>query len=182
MIQKANTRQKIWDSANELGEFTIMALRKHAGTPGKSNVRKYVYGWEKAGFVEKISDAPITYRIKASDLVTAPSVNPSGIEFDREQAQEQMWRTMFIIKEFSPLDLAVASTTEECRVSEGSARTYASILKSAGYLKLVSRGRYRALQSRFTGPRPPAVKRVVQVIDRNTGKVVFQGGMGAEDE
>lgn len=177
---KANARQKIWDSARELGEFTVMSLRKHASIPGKSNVRKYVCGWEKAGFLEQISQDPITYRIKVSDLMAAPAVNESGICFDREQAQEQMWRSMFIIKEFSALDLSVVASTEECQVTEGSARTYASILKTAGYLKLLSRGRYRAIQSKFTGPRPPAVKRVVQVIDRNTGKVVYQGGAGDE--
>lgn len=182
MIPEKNTRQKIWNSARELGEFTIMELQKHALVPGKSNVRKYIYGWEKAGFIEKISEEPITYRLKALDLVVAPSVNPSGVEFDREQAQEQMWRSMFIIKEFSALDLSVVASTEECRITEGFAKTYASILKSSGYLKLVSRGRYMALQSRFTGPRPPAVKRVVQVIDRNTGKVVYLGGAEAENE
>ncbi|WP_051283979.1 hypothetical protein [Desulforegula conservatrix] len=183
MISAAsNTRQKIWDSARELGEFTIMELRKHALVPGKSNVRKYIYGWENAGFIEKISEEPITYRLKALDLVAAPSVNSSGVEFDREQAQEQMWRTIFIIKEFSALDLAVTSSTEECVIKEKYARTYASMLKSAGYLKRNGLGRYRALQSKFTGPRPPAVKRVVQVIDRNTGKVVYLGGAEAENE
>lgn len=177
---KANTRQKIWNSARELGEFTIRGLGRHANHPDKSTIRKFVYGWEKAGFAEKISEKPVTYKITNPDIVTAPAVNPSGIEFDREQAQEQMWRTIFIIKEFSALDLAVTSSTEDCVIKEKYAKTYASVLKSAGYLKRNGLGRYRALQSKFTGPRPPAVKRVVQVIDRNTGKVVYQGGAGDE--
>lgn len=182
MIPEKNSRQKIWDSAREMGEFTIKALGKHANHPDKSTIRKFVYGWEKAGFVKKTSNKPATYKVVDSGLVAAPAVNPSGVEFDREQAQEQMWRTMFIIKEFSALDLAVAASTEECVIKEKYVKSYVSILKSAGYLKFKGKGRYIAMQSKFTGPRPPAMKRVVQVVDRNTGKIVFQGGMGADNE
>lgn len=174
-------RQQIWNAARELGVFTVKELRQKSGLTGNELARKYVYGWEAAGYVEKIGENPISYSLLDRTIAVAPAVNLAGQKIRSSQIYEQMWRVMRIIKEFSAIDLAVASSTEECSVSEEDARAWLKILAVAGYVRKSGK-RYRFVESKFKGPAYPIMQRLIKVTDGNTGECVFLGTSTGREE
>lgn len=95
-------------------------------------------------------------------------------------AQEQMWRTMKILSDFTFRDLAISASTEAVMVNEEAARDYLGALSAAGYLITVQKGgpnrpaRYRFNRARNTGPKAPMIQRLKTVFDTNTRQVVWQ--------
>lgn len=174
-------RQIIWNAARELKTFTVSELRNKAGIPGRELVRKYVYGWEKVGLIDRTGTKPVLYRLLDLSIQMAPAVNQTGKKIKSSLRYEQMWRTMRIIKEFSALDLAVASSTEECGVAEEDARGWLKSLASAGYVRQSGK-RYRFIESKFKGPAYPIVQRLIKVTDGNTGECVFLGTSSGREE
>jgi hypothetical protein len=86
---------------------------------------------------------------------------------------------MRILSEFTILDLAVNSSTEEHNVSANDAKEYCRFMCNAGYLAMPRPGKsgqpavYRFLPTRYPGPKPPQIQRVKQVYDPNSRKVVW---------
>ncbi len=89
-----------------------------------------------------------------------------------------MWRTIRMVKQFTPRDLALQSSTEEVGVTEATARTYCTMLLKAKYLRVIQKavpGKRQAIYLfvRDTGPLPPQIQRVKQVYDPNINEVVY---------
>lgn len=179
-------REGVWEAIRKLGRFTVRALENRT-RESQTMIRSYVQGLVHAGYVapEPDSDAgdrSTTYRLVRDVGVDAPRVREDGTEVTQGRPREQMWRTMKIINEFSPRDLAIQASTEECPVAESDAKHYVRYLQRAGYLVMVDPGkpgvqaRYRFLKSRNTGPKPPIIQRVRQVYDPNLQQVVWPGG------
>lgn len=82
-----------------------------------------------------------------------------------------MWRTMQMIRDFSPRDLQVAASTDEIGVSYETAKQYIKHLHVAGYLRHIAHGRYALKRSMVTGPLAPQIYRTDFVYDPNTGEV-----------
>jgi len=186
------TRETIWAEIRKTKgrPFSFREIWE-VTTCSRDTVREYITALVAAGYVQKLSplDTPATpYKLVKDNGIEAPRVRRDGTEITQGRGREQMWRTMRILTEFSPKDLAIHAATDNMPISEVDAKNYVYHLHKAGYLAMIATGkpgsvhtagsqaRYRFLSSKYTGPKPPMVQRVKQVYDPNTGKVVWSGG------
>lgn len=167
----------------EQGRFTLTDVERRTNAH-RTTVRDYMRRLERAGFLRAVAvDGGATGRARVFELTRrpreAPRVRRDGTLASDGQRRDQMWRTAKIIKEFSPRDLAVQASTEECVVSEADAKDYCKYLLKAGYIAVKRAGRpgrqavYRFLPTRNTGPKAPMVQRVKAVFDPNLRQVVW---------
>jgi hypothetical protein len=182
-------REAAWAAIRELKEFTVRDVWYRTRL-SKSTVQDYLQGLTAAGIL-RVTDtraADFGARAKVYALVRdvgmeAPRVRRDGTAVTQGLGREQMWRTMRILGEFSVRDLAVNASTEECQVAEKDAKDYSHFLAKAGYLVVTRPGkgigkggvqtRYRFIQQRFTGPKPPKIQRIKAVYDPNLQQVVW---------
>lgn len=177
-------REAIWAAMRELKVFTINRLFWHVKME-RDSIRDYVVGLKRAGYLEDLglvmedSRRARQYRLIKDVGIEAPRVRKDGSYVTQGLAREQMWRTMRILKDFTPKELAVTASLEACQVKESDAKNYCQYLAKAGYLVVVQKNhgrqqaRYRLLASRYSGPKPPQVQRVKAVYDPNLGQVVW---------
>lgn len=179
-------RDRIWTIMRSLREFTAMDVRGElVGGITHQAVRRYAVCLEAAGYLERIRGAsPIRWRLVKDTGVDAPRVRPDGSAIG-PHPREQMWRTMRIIGEFSVRELAISASTESVPVTVAAATQYIRRLERAGIVRRVlvdrSGDRYRLLKSRYTGPRPPVVRRDGTILDLNTGEILRPTGGGRHD-
>lgn len=163
--------------------FTLTDVEQRTNAH-RDSVRDYMLRLEKAGFLEVVStDGGATGQAKVYRLVKrqpeAPRPRRDGTLATAGSARDQMWRTAKIIKEFSPKELAITASTEECQVKEADAKDYCHYLLKAGYIAIKQASQpgrqavYRFLPTRNTGPKAPMVQRVKAVFDPNLSQVVW---------
>lgn len=98
----------------------------------------------------------------------------------RTSPEGAIWRSIRIMREFSPSDIEAALIGTDTDVDLRRIQTYCSLLVRAGYLRVLRKAgkvrpaRYRLI--RDTGPLPPQEKRLPVVIDRNEDRIVFAKG------
>jgi hypothetical protein len=173
----------LWQVIRQLRRFSVVALQEYTGHR-KDTVRDYVKRLERAGYLKLSDEQPLrrTSPTKIYELVKdmgqeAPRLRRDGSPARENLGNEQMWRTMKMLKRFTGRDLAIAASTDEHAVEESTARKYAQVLAKAGYLAIQTEsapGRqavYRFVKS--TGPKPPMIQRVKQVFDPNLRAVVW---------
>jgi len=175
-------REAVWAVIRQMRQFCVRDLYMEVRL-GKETIRDYVAGLTAAGYLEKIREAhlsqPALYRLVKDCGPEAPRVRKDGTPVTMGLGRELMWRTMRILKEFSPQELAITASIEGCEIAVGTAKDYIHHLARAGYLAVSqpagpgTQARYRFLPSRYTGPKPPQVQRVKTVYDPNLGKVVW---------
>lgn len=183
-------RQRIWEVIRKNpADFTVAVIEK-AAMIDIPTVRTYVQALERAGFVEPTGErlkptARKHYRLSRDIGVEAPRLDRKGNSL-RATGTENMWRTMRIMGDFTPAELASRSSTPDTTVAEETAKSYVGLLAAAGYLGVIEPGhayirgvgakqtRYRLLASKYTGPRPPMIQRTKCVYDPNIGKIVWQ--------
>ncbi|MFP4900678.1 hypothetical protein ACLFKT_16225 [Paraburkholderia sp. BR14261] len=154
-------------------------------------MRSYLQALQHGGFIVPISEQKAPgdekhYRLARDAGVEAPRLDRQGRPVVQSRGNENMWRTMRIMGEFSPTELAVRASTAETEVAEATAKAYVKYLANAGYLNLVDPGhpfikgkgakqaRYRLAAGKYTGPRPPMIQRTKSVYDPNLGKIMWQ--------
>ncbi|BAE49252.1 hypothetical protein [Paramagnetospirillum magneticum] len=191
---KPQGRQGIWEAIRAAREsFTLPGLVA-ATDIHRDTVRSYLRGLEAAGYIVALDrpnfadGATKVYQLVRDVGVEAPRVTRDGKPVTQGAAQEQMWRTMKMIRgDFSWRDLAIAAATAETPVAEEAAKDYCANLAKAGYLAVVTVGkgvvgagkaggvptRYRFNRAKNTGPKPPMVQRVNSVFDPNLRRVVW---------
>lgn len=178
-------RDRIWAVMRQQKKFTIDDVVLKSGV-ARRPVRDYLDGLIHAGFVSRQTGTG-QYLLVRDVGPEAPVLNHRGQAPAGFCVRDALWRTMKLLKEFTVIDLAVNASTENCRVTERDARVYLRALVAAGYVAALAREaegrppggrllRYRFLNSRNTGPRPPLLQQVLQVVDLNEGKVVWQAG------
>lgn len=120
------------------------------------------------------------YRLLRDVGVETPRVNAEGKPVTQGIGTELMWASAKGLKEFDIVELCVAASTSEHAVSEETAKAYVGWLARAGYLVCVkravpghTRARYRFNRAMNTGPRAPLITRAKEVLDGNTGRVVW---------
>lgn len=191
---KRGGRDGMWEAIRKLRRFTALDIEGETRCNLES-IKTYIKSLKKAGYiaiVDHLDNAqsglahPLKYKAAVYELqrdsITTPRVRRNGDVVTMGAGREQLWRTMRVLKVFSYLDLAVQASTEEHPVSEADARHYLKYLKRAGYIAEIERGkggrpsRYRFIDRRYTGPRPPMIQRVRQVYDPNLQKVVWPTG------
>lgn len=152
----------------------------HIAAANHINIEKataIVRGWLREGIIivtlEASGKGRKLFRVKPG---YTPPPKPAG-----RSALMNLWSAMRGLKTFSTVDLAAHSTTETVAVSVEGARSYATALLAAGYLKVERKAvpgkcdaTYRLIRN--TGPVPPMLRRVEAVVDLNTGATIVIGG------
>ena len=181
----AQKRQAAWDAIRKVRKFETRDIWMETAL-GRDTVKTYITGLQKAGYIRHIGDRP-TGNIKPArvfeivpekEVKEAPRVRKDGTEVTMGRGREFMWRTMRILKDFTPQDLAVTATTEDHQIALDEAEYYCRYLCLAGILRKTSARpvSYHFQAHRYTGPRPPQIQRVKQVWDPNTETVLWSGG------
>lgn len=183
-------RQRIWEVIRKHAkDFTVPFIEK-ATVIDLHTIRTYAQVLERGGFIVQINETikPTDrkhYRLAKDVGVEAPRLDRKGNVLPAT-GTENMWRTMRILGDFNAAELAMRASTEQLKVAEQTAKTYARALATAGYLTVVEEGhsfirgkgakqsRYRLIASKYTGPRPPMIQRTKCVYDPNLAKIVWQ--------
>ena len=174
----------MWEAMREKTTFTVRDIAWASGRE-KTTVRDYLKLLIKGGIIVETDPVPPIgrrtptkqYRLLKDIGHEAPRLNPDGTA--RVMARDQMWRSMKMLSSFNYVDLALASSTDVCSISEADAKDYCKHLFAAGYLQLVapatptSKAVYKLFPSRNTGPIAPMVQRTKVVFDPNLNQVMW---------
>lgn len=190
-------RQKMWDAIREnLNDFTLEQVRAAANMKLDA-ARDYLTGLVKAGFCIKTHEQPFNtgssliapqqaqavyhYKLVRDCGNEAPRVTRAGkLVVDVGMKNEAMWRVLRICGAVTPRQLAALASNDVIVVSEETANTYLRFLCRAEYLTLVQdakpnvrQAKYKLLNSKNTGAKPPQIQRTKRVFDPNVGSVVY---------
>lgn len=185
-------RQQIWETLRKQKKFTVSSI-ENVTRINLDTIADYLRALERASVIagckQPRSVVRQLYTSKQYMLIDdrgieAPRVKRDGSIVVMGLVNEQMWRSMRILKgNFTIVELARSASTPETPVTENTVQTYLKFLKLAGYLAhiagkpTVGQGRtpdlYRLLPGKYTGPRPPMIQRVKQVYDPNLGRIVY---------
>ena len=109
--------------------------------------------------------------------VYAPRVRPDGSPVKLGAGQENMWRSMKMLGQFTVQELATAATTDDVQVKYDTARCYIQALTKAGYLKKCGSQPvcWYLIPTKNTGPKAPQVqnRRPRRLWDPNLRKIVW---------
>lgn len=182
-------RQRVWEAIRLLHkrdepftELDIWAKTDNVyGDIEKTLVREYRRSLLAAGILAEVKKAQgrisPTYRLVTDEGIDAPRVSRDGKRITGGLAQEQMWRTLRILKgDTNARELAAHASTPAIVVAVSTAINYLYNLHQSGFLtpteKLPSKAntlaRYRLTPSHNTGPRAPMVCRTRVIYDPNT--------------
>lgn len=142
-----------------------------------------------------VAKGKVHYKMVRDVGAEAPRLNKKGEPVTQGLAQEQMWRTLRMLKtDINARELAAHASTEAVPVAHTAASDYLRTLDAAGYLDCTReqrhnpkmRGgsqamRYRLKVARNTGPRPPMICRTRAVFDPNENRIVWQPEVTEED-
>ena len=207
MVGGKGPRQLIWEAIREISkhiqafsETEIRLAIPHDSRPltSPSAIADYRKALVAAGILEVASKpvlashVPGTYRLIRDEGLEAPRIRKDGTRVTQGLAQEQMWRTLRMMKgDTNTRELAAHASTQAISVSEQAAKLYLEMLAKAEYLVLAKEGkgtgkggiqaRYRMKPSRNTGPRPPMICRTKVVYDPNEDKIVWAPRVTDED-
>ncbi|WP_349295264.1 hypothetical protein ABEB22_18450 (plasmid) [Thioclava sp. 'Guangxiensis'] len=176
--ERKPSRQDIWEAivANKEG-FTLGFLRERS-LANKKTISDYLKCLVAAGYVTKDETVyPPSYQLVKDGGHHAPRLRPDGTPVSHGAGIENMWRSMYMLKEFTYEDIAAHATTTSVTVLPRTAKTYVYQLLRCGYLKVLVKAspakgklaKYRLI--RDNGPLPPKVQRVKRIFDPNTNEV-----------
>lgn len=189
-------RQRVWDRIRSWrGDFGLADIV--VGAECTATVRDYTIGLERSGFIVIVQkhqcgghNIPKRWKLARDAGAEAPRVRKDGTFVTQGLAQEQMWRTLRMLKgDTNARELAAHASTPEIPVREIAASDYLRNLHLAQYLDCTRSGKGTGrggIQSRYrlisnTGPRPPMVCRADAIYDPNLGKTVWVRPVTEED-
>lgn len=171
----------LWPIIRRQGVFLVSELLPQIPeTMSAEQVRYWLRRLTRAGYLERehigytrAKKPQYRYRL-VRDSVESPrlALREAGC------AQDQLWRAMRILGEFSLLELWAASQTERCQFKKATAANYVSMLRQAGYVVGTRPKRYRLLPSK-RGPHAPMMRSRggrMCLYDPNRDAVVWQSG------
>lgn len=169
--------------ADKAGPWTIETLVRQTNVTTRS-LSQYVDRLRKGGIVEKIAELPpsakgrkpaAVYRL-AQRPYLAPRLDRNG-QVLPETLQQTLWRTIKIVKLFTPRELAgEVSFARDEDVDLGAVRFYVGALTSAGILavsrhvKSRQEAQYRLVK--LLGARAPQVLAARVIFDPNSNAVI----------
>lgn len=172
----------VWAEIRRLNIFTVKEIAQATDIHQKT-VTDYVRRLEAGGYVDRHAGFERTkrYVLRRDAGVHAPRVRKDGTPVTQGGGVQNMWRSMRMLGQFTPRDLVLHSTTDTVTVTEGTAKSYCSMLLKAGYLRVLQKAvpgkrqaSYRFIRN--TGPLPPRIQRVKQVYDPNLREVTYYPG------
>lgn len=189
-IRVPRGNQGFWEIIRELRTFTITDIDGRCNTH-RQTIRDFVKRLEKGGYVRAVGNVEhdaIQYEL-VKDQPEAPRLRRDGTDAqDMGRGQDQMWRAIKMLGEFTARDIAIHASTDQVKVRLNSAQSYLKHLHRAGYL-MVSRpakpghkpgtgemAAYRLIPNMNTGPMAPQVQRTEWVFDPNRRQVMGPEG------
>ncbi|WP_158971947.1 hypothetical protein [Chachezhania sediminis] len=176
--ERKPARQDIWEAIQATPEgFTLGHLRNRSLADRKT-IQDYLKCLIAAGYVVKHEDLdPPTYDLVKDGGHHAPRLRADGTPVTQGGGVENMWRSIYMLREFTHVDIAQHATTLSVTVTNETAKSYVSMLLKCGYLKVLRKaepvkGRlalYRLIRN--NGPLPPKIQRVKRIYDPNTHEV-----------
>lgn len=188
--------EAVWIAIRQLRVFDKVSLYKRMARSGvvgvhEDTIKAYLKRLEKGGYLTTeiipgetsglYGAAKIYQYTLIRDVgVEAPRLNPSGNPTMQGRGNENMWRSMKMLRSFDFRELASASTTDDVIVTIETARKYVMFLSSAGYLVEVQAAthsaptRYRLKSTMNTGPKSPMVQRTHNVYDPNIKRIIWR--------
>lgn len=188
MVGGKGGRQRLWEAIRKKrDDFTVIDVAAKADAD-IDTAKTYLRSLTKAGIIEVIQEASghteKRWKLAVDKGIEAPRLTRDGKPVTQGLANESMWRTMRMIRDFTFHELAALASSSEVTVATETAKAYVKHLSAAGYLIPVTKGhgkgaggiptRYRFNPARNSGPRPPMIQRTKTVYDPNLGKVVWQ--------
>lgn len=214
LVGGKGNRQRLWEAmrARRGQTWTRYDICRAANVDDRT-AESYFQGLLAAEIIviaEVIADVPVAgrssrhrgaikgvrqYKLVKDTGAEAPRVNRKGKAVTQGLAQEQMWRTLRLLKcDCNARELAAHASTGTVPVAHAAAADYLRTLAAAGYLECTreqrhnpnlrggSQGmRYRLKITRDTGPRPPMICRTHAVFDANENRIVWQPEITDED-
>lgn len=186
---KPTPREKTWAAIRELRTFTVPDI-EHRTRVAEKVIRRYVRCLHAGGYIEIQKEqeqgrhgkfAATTWRLIKDTGIEAPRLRPNGEEHTDGRGVEQIWRTIRILGRFTPTDVLIQGSTEECQLKRRHVNEYLSTLHKAGYLLCLESARgkcthYRLVAGKHTGPKPPEIRFRRALYDPNLGKTVWTDG------
>lgn len=195
-------RQRLWDRLRaHTGDFALTDIV--LGGEAIETARDYLIGLERAGYLDVTLVSVKSgnrwtakrWRLARDNGLEAPRVRRDGSAVTQGLPQEQMWRTLRLLKgDTNARELAAHAGTPAVPVAEVAASDYLKNLFVADYLIRTAEGKGRGkggVQARYRlkpaphgkapGPRPPMVCRTNVVYDPNLDKVVYTPPVTEED-
>lgn len=189
-------RQRIWEAIRRLARSCIAcaafteddiwhATEGHEHDIEQSTIRDYRRALVAAGILEQdlVGGRFIkaTYTLAIDEGIDAPRVRLDGSRVTQGLAQEQMWRTLRMLKsDTNARELAAHASTPAVPVAATAANKYLQALNLAGFMIVVkpsrtvrndggkAQARYCLKPVANTGPRAPMVCRAHVLYDPNT--------------
>lgn len=174
-------RDGIWAEIRQQRTFTVRSLQNKLTEISNSAIRSYCQGLVAATYLNQYNSGEVTAYTLIKDCgVDAPRVRKDGSEVMQGRGNENMWRTMKILKVFTWFDLKIAASTDEVVIKDSSAQHYVETLCKASYLICIHaatterKAVYKFQPRKNTGVQPPMIQRGGHLYDPNLGKVVYQ--------
>jgi hypothetical protein len=196
MVGGKGNRQRVWEAVRKIAHspeilFSVEQVA-HATKLEVPMVRDYINCLWAGTFLlreEPIARGkPAYYQLVRDNGVEAPRVRRNGQPVTQGLRQEQMWRTLRLLRgrDTSARELAAHASTPELTVAESAAADYLKNLLGAKYLQRTQEpggkgqpARYRLVSD--TGPKPPMVCRVDGMFDPNLGELIWVQPVNEED-
>lgn len=180
--QGTGGRQEMWQAikACPAGAISVTELVARAKV-NRSTASRYLKALTASKHLEFTAGSlgqPGSWRLINDVGHHAPRVRADGSKVTQGEVSEQLWRAMYILKDFTFKDLIQNASIE---IPEATAKDYCKRLLAAGYLRVLRKANPATSQvafyrlTRHSGPKSPQVQRVRQVFDPNTGSVYSLG-------
>ncbi len=173
-----SNRDLIWAEIRRQRSFTLKSLSKCLRNTTEDTIRSYLTCLCAADYLASHDNGKtIIYALLKDCGVDAPRLRKDGSPVTQGRGNENMWRTMRILKTFDWQDVMIAASTETVKITKKTARAYIETLAKAGYLRCISESKpgvraiYRFVKN--TGAKPPVIQRGGSLYDPNVGKVVY---------
>lgn len=171
----AHGREAVLKALSEAAEpLSATALARAASVPVRTASSALATLRDEGRVVE----LPSTAKWGGSTWQLCPAAPPSGPQ--AESGRERMWRTMKLLRTFTPRDLAVHASLPGAEVADAEGVHYCRMLARAGYLVIAQppvlgrharQASYRLVKS--TGPKAPQVTRLKAVWDPNEQRLAW---------
>lgn len=189
-------RDRMWAAMRALKpDFSAVEVACVAGDVSVDAVLTFQKCLVAGGYLEvgerRFGREVVRHRLIRDTGVATPRLTIKGTPVTQGIGRQRMWQSMRILREFDYRDLAELVSDDSHAVSPLEAQTYVKHLCRAGYLVACApavRGRnacparYRFVNALNTGPRAPLITRNKEVMDTNTGQIVWPVRREATDE